>query len=576
MQLPARIGKYELVEFLGGGMSQVFRARDTVLGREVAVKVLTEEGCKDADAKARFLAEARMSGAIVHDHIIRIHDYGEEDGRPYIVMEFLVGEDLRGAIRNNRTGDLRNRVRIALEVARALGHVHSHKIIHRDIKPENIHVDTQGRVRLMDFGIAKSHDLHLTRTGFAVGTPYYMAPEQVLGKAVTEQVDVYAFGLVFYELLTGLKPLSGDSVERLFFMILTEPLDLEPLRQSGAPASIVDLVTRCAAKKPEERPAGFGAVVAELERIQAELAGERIPAPAPPAPAAEPPPAATPAPPPPAATPIARYVLGGLAAALLVFAGIVAVKYLGGGREQKQSARTEIAEPKPAAKALPPMIETPAGPMALVPEGAFLSGANRESTTLPAFYIDVTEVSNAAYQQFATATGHALPVNFAAAKPGDPVVDVSFDDARDFATWAGKRLPTAREWEKAARGTDGRVYPWGDEPDTARANVADNPSRKGKGLLPVNSMLDSASPYKVLHLTGNVWEWVNDRQTPSILAIESFSRVLKPPPTADEPWAVIRGGSHARPLKEGVTYEFASAPARFTSPEIGFRCAKDP
>src|SRR5881227_39960 len=121
MELPARIGKYELLEFLGGGMSHVYRARDTVIGRTVAVKVLTEAGCADEEVKARFLAEARMAGNLSHDNILSIYDFGEdEQKRPFMVMEFLRGQDLRGAIRQGKTGELSTRLRIAVQVARAL------------------------------------------------------------------------------------------------------------------------------------------------------------------------------------------------------------------------------------------------------------------------------------------------------------------------------------------------------------------------------------------------------------------------------------------------------------------------
>ncbi|PYT28363.1 MAG: hypothetical protein DMG57_15120 [Acidobacteria bacterium] len=148
MQLPANIGKYELLEFLGGGMARVYRARDTVIGRTVAVKILTEEGCADADTKSRFLQEARLAGNISHDNIINIYDFGEDDqGRPFMVMEFLKGEDLRHAITNSHTGDTENKLKIALQVARALEHIHSQHIIHRDIKPDNVHVTTTGVVK---------------------------------------------------------------------------------------------------------------------------------------------------------------------------------------------------------------------------------------------------------------------------------------------------------------------------------------------------------------------------------------------------------------------------------------------
>jgi eukaryotic-like serine/threonine-protein kinase len=272
MQLPARIGKYQLEEFLGGGMSHVYRARDTVIGRTVAVKILTEAGCQDPEAKARFLAEARMAGNIAHDNVLRIYDFGEDDRHhPFMVMEFLRGEDLRHAIRDGHTGELSGKLKIALQVARALEYIHTQKIIHRDIKPENIHITTAGVVKLMDFGIAKTEGLAMTRAGYVLGTPYYMAPEQVMGQEITEQVDVYAFGVLLFELITGTKPISGDSVERIFYSVLNEPLDLGPLRASGAPEGVCDLVARCTRKGPAERPQGFTPICAELERMLAAL-----------------------------------------------------------------------------------------------------------------------------------------------------------------------------------------------------------------------------------------------------------------------------------------------------------------
>src|SRR5215472_15112933 len=224
MQLPARIGKYELQQFLGGGMSHVYRAQDTVIGRTVAVKILTEAGCQDAEAKARFLAEARMAGNISHDNIISIYDFGEDEKHhPFMVMEFLRGEDLRHAIKNGHTGEIKDKLQIAVQVARALGYIHTQKIVHRDIKPENVHINTAGVVKLMDFGIAKTEGLAMTRAGYVLGTPYYMSPEQVMGQEITEQVDVYAFGVLVFELFAGVKPIQGDTVERLFYFILNAP-----------------------------------------------------------------------------------------------------------------------------------------------------------------------------------------------------------------------------------------------------------------------------------------------------------------------------------------------------------------
>jgi serine/threonine-protein kinase len=267
LQLPARIGKYELQDFLGGGMSHVYRAQDTILGRQVAVKILTQQGVSDPEAKARFLQEARVASNISHQNIISVFDFGEESGKPFMVMEFLVGESLRDAMKNHHIGDLNRKLSLALQIGRALEHIHQKKIIHRDIKPENIQIDGAGKIKLMDFGIAKSEGLSLTRAGFTLGTPYYMAPEQVLGQQVTYSVDIYAFGVMLYEMLVGAKPISGETVEKIFSAILYEPLNMVPLQAANVPSSVFNLVSACTAKNANDRPASFSVVCTELERI---------------------------------------------------------------------------------------------------------------------------------------------------------------------------------------------------------------------------------------------------------------------------------------------------------------------
>jgi serine/threonine-protein kinase len=267
MEPSSRIGKYELEEFLGGGMARVYRARDTVLGRRVALKILTAEGAEDAESKARFLLEARTASNIAHENIISVYDFGEDQGRPFIVMELLEGESLRDALRDGHAGDFRRRMSIALQVARAVGYIHTRKIIHRDIKPENIHVDPSGKVKLMDFGIAKAEGTSLTRAGFTLGTPYYMAPEQVLGQPLTPQADVYSFGVLLFELLSGTKPVTGDAVESIFNQILYEPVNLAPLQALHLPAAVTELIEHCTAKQPAQRPQGLGAVADAIEEI---------------------------------------------------------------------------------------------------------------------------------------------------------------------------------------------------------------------------------------------------------------------------------------------------------------------
>src|ERR1039457_6669644 len=162
------------------------------------------------------------------------------------------------------------------------------KIIHRDLKPEKIHIKTAGAGTMIDFGIAKTEGLQMTRAGYVLGTPFYMAPEQVTGQHITEQVDVYAFGVLLFELLTGRKPVDAEAVERIFYSILNEPLKLEPLYEAGVPPSVCNLIAGCTAKNPAERPQGFGAVTADLDRAIAELDAPTVMLPATPAPAAAP------------------------------------------------------------------------------------------------------------------------------------------------------------------------------------------------------------------------------------------------------------------------------------------------
>ncbi len=478
-------------------MSEVYRARDTVIGRTVAVKILTEAGCADADAKARFLQEARLAGNIQHDNVLSIYDFGEDDRqRPFMVMEYLRGVDLRHAIRDGNLGDLSAKLRIALQVARALGYIHTLDIVHRDIKPENIHLTSSGVVKLMDFGIAKAQGLSMTRTGYVMGTPYYMAPEQVLGKNIGPGVDIYAFGVLFFELLAGVRPVAGDTVERIFYSILNEPLDLQPIRESVPPA-VSDLIARCTAKDIAQRPPNFEAVASEIERI---LSGAAAPA-SPPAPSPETV-APTPAVPKPKSKLWIAVVLG---LALLVAAAVLVKLLLAPGHSPA---------PQPTSAALPLSLSTPTGDMVLVPAGPFLFGKEKTAATSPAFYIDKTEVTNSAYATFCKQASHQLPPNFPVDQPGNPVVNVTIADAREFARWAQKRLPSAREWEKAARGDQGRLFPWGDQRNTELANVRDNGTVAKHEVMLADGFQQGASPYGALNMVGNVWELVEETVVP--------------------------------------------------------------
>ncbi|MGO9228806.1 MAG: bifunctional serine/threonine-protein kinase/formylglycine-generating enzyme family protein [Bryobacteraceae bacterium] len=554
MQLPARLGKYELQEFLGGGMSHVYRAFDTVIGRTVAVKILVEPASQDPDARDRFLAEARTAAKVTHENVISIYDFGVDDAMGlFMVMEFLQGEDLRQAIKNGHTGDLASKLRIALQIARALDFIHKNRIIHRDIKPENVHINAAGVVKLMDFGIAKSEDLSRTQPGYVLGTPYYMAPEQVRGEQLTSLVDVYAFGVLLFELLTGQKVFVADSVDRIFYSILNVPLDVTPLQNAGVPQPVIQLVVACNAKMAAERPQGFGPIVADLERMIAELSGatrvaERQPAPP------EPPKSRMP----------------------LIVAGLAAMMAIGmiGGYFALKPAHTPA--PPPKAMELPKTLSTPTGEMVLVPGGEFLYGEKKEVASLPAFYIDKTEVSDAAYARFCQATNRPLPEDYPADHPDYPVVNVTIGDARQFGLWAGKRLPTDMEWEKAARGNDGRDFPWGNEKDVSRANTNTTgrllPDSADE-LRPVDSFPSGASPYGALQMVGNAWELVDKQRAPA--ADLTPFKTLQPPLQPGEPWYMIRGESAWEALADAAIWDSTAVPERWKSLHVGFRCVMD-
>ena len=231
--------------------------------------------------------------------------------------------------------------------------------------------------------------------------------------------------------------------------------------------------------------------------------------------------------------------------------------------------------PKPnaapaAAIASAATILTPSGAMVLVPAGAFLFGEARQQAWMPAFYIDKTEVTNADYAAFCKASAHPLPPDFPPEEPDYPVVNVSMLDAKAFAAWAGQRIPSGREWEKAARGDKGQAFPWGDQPDRSRTNIG------LVTMLPADAFPKGASPYGALQMIGNAWEWVNDTRTPTPQELEDFAHRVNPPLASDELWYAVQGGGFDSPqLTPLLMWDAKTAPERWQSNDIGFRCVKD-
>ncbi len=289
MQLAAgtRLGAYEVLAPLGAGaMGEVYRARHVKLRREAAVKVLPPQLASHPERLRRFEREARAASALQHPTIVTIYDIGEERGTTYIAMELVAGETLRARLAGGAL-PLLEALRLARTVAEGLAAAHAVGIVHRDLKPENLMVTADGRVKILDFGLAKevptgadvAPDLatlsQLTREGIAVGTVPYMAPEQLVGDAVSPQSDQFSLGVVLFEMLCGRRPFEGDAATTLVSAILRdEPLSLSRLRPE-VPRRLADLVRRCLDKDPRRRFATTASLVEALRACESELAPHR-------------------------------------------------------------------------------------------------------------------------------------------------------------------------------------------------------------------------------------------------------------------------------------------------------------
>ena len=251
-----QLGPYRLIDRLGaGGMGEVWRAEDIRLLRPAAVKILSEKIASDPDWKARFLREARTAASLNHPNIATIYTVDEHESTMYIAMELVIGSSLADLIaaRSMTAGDV---VRIARQTAEALAAAHDKQIVHRDIKPDNIIV-LQRAIKVLDFGIAKmigpSADDSLTRGQMILGTPYYMSPEQALGKKFDTRTDVFSLGVVMFEALTGQRPFQGANVTETVLQILTKPTpEIRPLNGPASP-QLVRIIQKCLEKQPADR-----------------------------------------------------------------------------------------------------------------------------------------------------------------------------------------------------------------------------------------------------------------------------------------------------------------------------------
>ena len=520
-----------------GGFAVVYQVRDVHLKRKLAVKVLSPDVIASHSVLERFRREAETVAQLSHPHIVKLHFIGQKDDLVYLVMEMVDGGSLAERLQREKQLPIEDAARIFSEVAGALAHAHKRGVVHRDIKPQNVLLDAEsGRALVTDFGIARTAEGgSLTATGMVVGTPAYLSPEQVTGEPSDHRADIYALGVMMYEMLAGQPPFTGATPTAVLMKRLAgPPAPLRSLRPE-VPAPLEELVDACLATDPNERIQNAADITRALTGHSPVSGGHttstraRLP------------------------KPKRKSHL----ATVLVAAGIVVAA---GAGTWIMSRDTQAPVP-PAARA-----RVDSG-MVLIPGGAYIVGADTgaqnlrpsRAVTLAAFGIGAREVTVGEYQRFIEA--RQLPAPWAT-RPDTmlPVTGVLYSEAMNYCAWRhpdGGRLPTEEEWEAASRGSAGRLYPWGNSWDAGAANAG---SSRGV-LAPGGSRPRGRTPEGIDDLVGNVWEWTaSEFRAPGLPG----------------KYYVIRGGAY-NALSRVSTALFRSGAAEVSErgylAATGFRCA---
>ncbi len=510
------------------------------------MKVLTPDLLLSATALERFRREAETIAQLSHPNIVPIHFTGGANDVFYLAMAYVDGESLADRIaREGRIG-VTDAARILREVAGALDFAHRRGVIHRDIKPHNVLLERDtGRALVTDFGIARTAEAaSLTVSGMVVGTPAYMSPEQVTGSPVDHRTDLYALGVVGYEMLTGQPPFGGNTPTEALMKRVANPAQPVQRARPDTPPALAHVVDRCLAQDPERRFATGADVVRALDGATPASGGHST----------------------------AELVRGARRARqplLLALVAVVAVSAVGVWWLVRAASRRP--PPPPAAAVPASMVLVPAGTYTVGRDGGPPWSRPAHPVSIPAFFIDKTEVTRAAYRRFAAGAGVWLP---AAGDPGDsllPVTGVLWTEAMTFCTmhhFPKGRLPREEEWEAAARGSAGFLYPWG---PAWVAGVANTASARRGGPAPVESFRRGNTPLGVSDLIGNVWEW-------TMSPAAAYPGGIAPPKAGPNDY-VIRGGAFNTPdsLADATYrgYQPAASPARANRANLaatGFRC----
>jgi len=264
---PERIGRYQVIERIGrGAMGLVYRARDEVIGREVALKVLTADLEDDPEIRTRFHREAEAAASLSHPNIITIFDVGEDADRFFIVMELLRGATLKDYLKQSDAAQIERKIDLMVQLCAGLGAAHNASVYHRDIKPGNVFVRADGILKILDFGVARLASSSMTAAGFIVGTPDYMSPEQARGAEIDARSDIFSLGGVFYFMLTGRKPFPASDLPTLFHQIQSD--DPPPPIGVDAPPELTTVVMKALSKKRETRYQSCQELMADLEVLK--------------------------------------------------------------------------------------------------------------------------------------------------------------------------------------------------------------------------------------------------------------------------------------------------------------------
>jgi len=593
------IAGFELIKRVGrGGMGTVYRARQISVDRIVAVKILKPSLARSASFIRRFKAEAKAAAQLNHPNIVQAIDAGEEGGYYYFAMEFVDGETLHRRMVREGVIDEMEALKIAHKVTLALSHAFTHGIVHRDIKPGNIMISRSGETKLCDLGLARvlaEEDPQVGRA--AVGTPYYISPEQAMGAAEVDcRSDIYSLGATLFRAIVGrpafTAPSSAEILEQHVHAPVPWPKDFNPELTDN----VCYVIAKMMAKKPEERYQSPDELGEDLQRLLdgREPKSKVLHLEIPPVRLSEEdreamaitharlrkkqqavrqlaevrravdvvcreqsiPPHA-----------VVRLLHGNLDESVpdtfLKYAVLLLAerKFSQARNELRRAAElgADVSEFLAKLDAL----GAPPG-MVYIPGGEFISGPPGQETTktTDAFYMDVNLVSNRKYYDFMRATGAPAPPHWM----GDtipegtenlPVVNITWQEAKAFADWAQKRLPTADEWEKAARGHDGRRYPWGNEFDPLRCNVKES----GHGdLTEAGRYPRGRSPYGCSDMFGNVVQWCID---------------AAPVPGEETEGRVVCGVSFEQSGAEAGCWHREIRKRLRRSRKCGFRCALD-